>query len=205
MNLLLTLKAVNQRWDRHDSIQRYRIFASLYRASTPYQNVLQRPYQGNEHYVSSPQQLIPTSSVMTGDSTHICTRTGTQVRSSASVNNTIPSQSLSPDLAGHLGNTYASSVRSHRATSSFRGAAWLNPTGFQQTTGHDSGIDRSSVREEIGRTLYSRSVASQRFSLQPQRRQMMQCLRCGMKYPVTNLDDYEKHIRDCYSDVHGQS
>ena len=37
--------------------------------------------------------------------------------------------------------------------------------------------------------------------LGPPTRDTMQCLRCGSKFPITNLDGYEKHIKECYSDV----
>lgn len=37
--------------------------------------------------------------------------------------------------------------------------------------------------------------------LGPPTRDTMQCLRCGSRFPITNLDGYEKHIKDCYSDV----
>ena len=32
-------------------------------------------------------------------------------------------------------------------------------------------------------------------------RQTMQCLRCSARFPIANLEEYEKHIRDCYSDT----
>jgi hypothetical protein len=35
----------------------------------------------------------------------------------------------------------------------------------------------------------------------PPTRDTMQCLRCGSSFPITNIDDYEKHIKTCYSDV----
>ena len=47
--------------------------------------------------------------------------------------------------------------------------------------------------------MYSRSAGSKSFGASG--RDTMQCLRCGARFPITNLDGYEKHIRDCYSDV----
>jgi predicted nucleic acid-binding Zn-ribbon protein len=50
-----------------------------------------------------------------------------------------------------------------------------------------------------GTVLYSRSAGLKSFGAPS--RDTMQCLRCGSKFPITNLDSYERHIRDCYSDV----
>ena len=69
-----------------------------------------------------------------------------------------------------------------------------SPSGTQRT-GTDSGQPHSFISEQRN-SLYSRSVISR-----PQHRDTMQCLRCGARYPITNLDAYEKHIRDCYSEL----
>lgn len=103
-----------------------------------------------------------------------------------------------------LGNMGTSSSGSIGAKSSHFNEPFSSPyrasrNGMEQA-GSDSRRPHSSVFGGQRNSLYSRSVSS-RALLGPQRRDTMQCLRCGARYPVTNLDNYEKHIRDCYSEV----
>ena len=58
----------------------------------------------------------------------------------------------------------------------------------------------SSFREGGRNLLYSRSASSKPLA-GSHTRDVLKCFRCGTRFLVTNLDEYEKHIRDCYSDV----
>ena len=61
----------------------------------------------------------------------------------------------------------------------------------------DSGRARSEARHG---GLDVRSAGYMSLGERPYRR-TMQCLRCSARFPVANLEEYEKHIRDCYSDT----
>ena len=75
----------------------------------------------------------------------------------------------------------------------------LERTTAAARSANDSGFPQSSVgvssRQGTGSTL-----AGSRSLFRPFR-DTMQCLRCGSRYPIDDLDGYEKHIRDCYSDL----
>ena len=63
---------------------------------------------------------------------------------------------------------------------------------------HDAGRDDSGVgRSSVGG--YSMSLGGSRSMLGPPSRDTMQCLKCGTRFSVRDLERYERHIRDCYS------
>lgn len=132
---------------------------------------------------------------------------------SALLSSSVQTQSLTPVLTRYsqssrgesLGFMATSSLGSLGVDSSpfnqpFSSLSRASRNGMEQG-GSASGRPHTSVFERQRNSLCSRSVNS-RSLLGPQRRDTMQCLRCGSRYPVTNLDSYEKHIRDCYSEVH---
>lgn len=96
------------------------------------------------------------------------------------------------------------SNESHSANSSRQGA--LAPFSSLQgvlgrTSSFSSGSGQpSSVREEKRHVLYSRSASSKpRDQSGSSTRDVLKCLRCGKNFLISNLDEYEKHIRRCYS------
>lgn len=119
-------------------------------------------------------------------------------------------QSLPPALGVYSQSRYPGSFRANHpdeksysvvgshTLSSLQGIGAASRAGSGSSG--DSGVAQSSVTGSRRSVLYS-STAGSRSLFGPPSRDTMQCLRCGSRYPITNLDGYEKHIRDCYADV----
>lgn len=91
---------------------------------------------------------------------------------------------------------------SHESASmrlSLYGATGLQP----ETAGtYGSSLSRTLPRDEARNMFYARGSPSSRSpQLESPDIDVLQCLRCGTRFLVTNLDDYEKHIQECYSDA----
>lgn len=61
-------------------------------------------------------------------------------------------------------------------------------------------LPQTLLRDEAGSVLYSRSLGSQMGSMS-KRIETMHCIRCNARFSVSNLDDYERHLRECYPDI----
>ena len=107
----------------------------------------------------------------------------------------IMTQSLPPAI-----NLYSQSP--HPGSSlTLNDQANYSPVRYQSLSSRTGGIE-SGFASKPSDWLSRRDVVYPRTSLLgPPTRDTMQCLRCGSKFPITNLDGYEKHIKECYSDV----
>jgi DNA repair exonuclease SbcCD ATPase subunit len=150
----------------------------IYRERAPYNSERLHHNSGDKAILR--QQLVPrslqTSSVNTESAgSGSCTRTENRDHSRSSLINRLSSRSPSPQF--YVPNTHGSNT--HTLATSL--------------------LHSTTVRSETERPgYYSRSVDNRRTALHSQTRETLQCLRCGSKFSVTNLDGYEKHIGHCY-------
>ena len=64
----------------------------------------------------------------------------------------------------------------------------------------DTSASQTMSREQKRSDFYSRSLTSVSHT-RPASSNIMQCFRCGSRFPNTSMDDYERHITECYNDV----
>lgn len=103
----------------------------------------------------------------------------------------IGAQSLAPSVNLYSQSRYSSSNdRNQESHSAVRYKSLPSRNGGIESGFASKSGDWSSMWD-VPRTALLRSPT----------RDTMQCLRCGSKFSITNLDGYERHIKDCYSDV----
>jgi uncharacterized phage infection (PIP) family protein YhgE len=103
----------------------------------------------------------------------------------------IGAQSLAPPVNLYSQSRYSSSNdRNQESRSAVRYKSLPSRSGGIESGFASKSGDWSSMWD-VPRTALLRSPT----------RDTMQCLRCGSKFSITNLDGYERHIKDCYSDV----
>lgn len=62
----------------------------------------------------------------------------------------------------------------------------------------DTSVSQTMSREQRRSDIYCRNPISASHA-RPASSNIMKCFRCGTRFPSTSMDDYEKHIRKCYS------
>ncbi|XP_062500124.1 protein Daple-like [Corticium candelabrum] len=75
----------------------------------------------------------------------------------------------------------------------------LQTVGHRHSSYADSGLP-PSFREGRRELSHAREFGA-KSSRHPVSRDVMKCLRCGERFSVNNLEDYERHIQQCYADV----
>ena len=78
-------------------------------------------------------------------------------------------------------------------------AATNAATGIRVDSGLSHGV--SDIRRDVMYTRSPVSVGRSLYTYSLPTRKSMQCLRCNSSFSVDDLDKYEKHIKECYSDV----